>query len=111
MAEMIELTIHIDSELKERAEILFNKTGVNVSSVIQKFIEQCVSDGFIPFETIDKDVDLDGPYTKEEDALFYSPSNVTAILEAAKSLDEGNGIVMTIEELHNLRDDLKAKYE
>ena len=106
MAEMTELTIQIDAELKEKAEILFNRAGVNVTSVIQRFVEKCVNDGIIPVETIEEDFDLDGPYTFEEEALFYSPSNVAAILKAAKSLDEGKGIVMTIDELHDFRDDI-----
>ena len=53
MSGVTELTIKIDSDLKEKAELIFNKSGLNVASAFQKFIEKCVSDGKIPLDTTD----------------------------------------------------------
>ena len=50
---MTSITIPMDSELKEKAEILSNEIGLNVAMTIHKFVEKWVKDGKIPIETID----------------------------------------------------------
>ena len=95
------LTIQIDETLKEKGEILFNRFGLSITDAINLFLSKSVEEDNLPFD-LDEDFDLDGPYSAEEDALLYSPSNVAAILEAKKSLDEGKGISMTFEEFREL---------
>jgi len=91
------LMIEIDDNLKEKGEILFNRFGLDITDAFNMFIRKSVEENKLPFD-IDDEFDLDGPYTEEEEARFYRPSNVNAILEAKKSLEEGNGISMTMEE-------------
>ena len=89
------IVIPMDSELKEKAEMLFREVGLNMATALHKYVEKCVSDGKIPTEEIDDDPDYD------DDELFYSPSNIAAIMEGIKSLEEGRYIDMTMEELRS----------
>src|SRR5215469_14129290 len=98
MAETTSLTIQIDNDLKEKAESLFSRFGLNMTEAINLFVRKSVDEDRFPFE-IEDDFDLDGPYTEEEDAILYHPKNVAAILEGFKQLDEGKGIEVTVEEL------------
>ena len=101
MDDMTELTIQIDTTLKNKAEIIFQESGLSISNAIQKFMEKCVNDGKIAIDT-DDDPDFDVLYSHEEEALLYHPKNVAEILQAAKSLDEGKGIKKTVAELRAL---------
>ena len=91
---MTSLTIQMDDELKEKAEILFGEVGLNMATALHKYVEKCVSDGKIPTEEMDDDPDYD-------DELFYSPSNIAAIMEGIRSLEEGRYVDMTMEELRS----------
>ena len=91
------LTIEIDDNLKEKGEVFFGKFGLDISEAFSLFISKSLEENKLPFK-LNEESDLDGPYTEEEEAHFYRPSNVAAILEAKKSLEEGKGIEMTMDE-------------
>ena len=97
MAEII-ITIPIDAELKKQGDVLFNRLGLDMVKAITMFVRKTVEDEMLPFD-VNNDVYLDGPYTKEEDALLYSPSNVAAILESVRKLDEGKKVLVSLDEL------------
>lgn len=44
------VTIRMDSELKEQAEELFNDLGLNMTTAVTAFIKQSVREQRIPFE-------------------------------------------------------------
>ena len=92
------LTIQIDIDLKEKAEILFHDLGLDMTSAINLFIRKSIEENKLPIE-VDEDFDWDDPYTEEEETRFYRPSNVAAILEAKKSFEEGKGIEISLDEL------------
>lgn len=44
------ISIRMDSELKEQADALFHALGMNLSTAIQIFVRQSLREGRIPFE-------------------------------------------------------------
>jgi DNA-damage-inducible protein J len=50
MAEIANVTVHIDKDLKEQAENLFSEMGMNLTTALNIFIRQSVRQGKIPFE-------------------------------------------------------------
>ena len=66
----VNVTIRMDEKVKERAEVLFNELGMNMTTAINIFLKQAIRDNGIPFKidafsktkdikmTIDDDDDL-----------------------------------------------------
>ena len=99
------LTIQIDDNLKEKGEAVFSRFGLNFTEALNLFVRKSVEEDKIPFESEDV-FDLDGPYTEEEEALLYSPENVTEILERVKRLDAGEGITFEWDEFKAMSKEL-----
>jgi len=91
---MTSLTIQMDDELKEKAEILFGEVGLNMATALHKYVEKCVSDGKIPTEEMDDDPDYDDK--------FYHPNNQAWLNEAIKRVAEGDVVFKTQEELESM---------
>ena len=89
---MTTLTLHLNDDLKTRLETFASKRG-------QSLLESAYDILNRGFEIAENEEDLDGPYTEEEEALFYSPENIAAIKEGIRQLESGECITMTIEEL------------
>ena len=53
MAETINVTIRLDKDIKEQAEIMFNDLGMNLSTAFNIFARQALRQGKIPFEIYD----------------------------------------------------------
>jgi DNA-damage-inducible protein J len=53
MAETINVTIRLDREIKEQAEMMFNNLGMNLSTAFNIFARQALRQGKIPFEIYD----------------------------------------------------------
>jgi len=53
MAETINVTIRLDREIKEQAEMLFTNLGMNMSTAFNIFARQSLRQGKIPFEIFD----------------------------------------------------------
>jgi DNA-damage-inducible protein J len=49
-SETVMVSIRMDKELKQRAEVLFAEFGMNMSTAINVFARQSVREGKIPFE-------------------------------------------------------------
>lgn len=47
---MAAITIRVDDETKQKADILFDELGISMSSAINVFLKQAVRYGGIPFE-------------------------------------------------------------
>lgn len=50
------ISIQMDKETKAKADALFNKLGMNLSTAINTFVQQSICEGRMPFE-----IDLDKP--------------------------------------------------
>ena len=50
MSQQINVNIRMDRELKERADILFNRMGFNMTTAINTFVRQCLREESIPFQ-------------------------------------------------------------
>jgi DNA-damage-inducible protein J len=75
MAEMTNLAIRIDKDLKERAEAVFSDMGMDMSTAFSIFARQTLRQGKVPFEI------LADP--------FYSASNMETLMESIKEADAG----------------------
>ena len=49
-SETVNLSIRMDKELKEQAEMLFSELGMNMTTAFNIFVRQSVRQGKIPFE-------------------------------------------------------------
>jgi len=77
MLYMAQVNIRIDDGLKEKAEILFNEIGLNMTTAFNIFVRQAVRQGGIPFElTVNTDP-------------FYSASNMKVLRQSIKEANEG----------------------
>lgn len=77
MGENINVTIRLDKDVKERAEVMFNDFGMNLSTAFNIFVRQALREGKIPFEIRDP---------------FYSESNMEHLRRGIASLNSGKGI-------------------
>ncbi len=80
------LTVRIDEGIKQQAEVLFNKIGLNMSSAINVFFRQAIRVQAIPFELKAYD--------------DYQAKIEQSILE----LYEGKRVSFSLEELESLED-------
>ena len=74
---MAQINIRIDDSLKEKAEILFDELGLNMSTAFNIFIRQSIRQGGIPFEI-----------TTQVDP-FFSESNMKILKESVKEANQG----------------------
>ncbi|RDU55755.1 type II toxin-antitoxin system RelB/DinJ family antitoxin [Helicobacter sp. MIT 01-3238] len=91
--------VKVDRELKERAEELFSEFGLDTTTAIRMFLKAVVREQRIPLK-------LQKPKAKEQDPL-YSPKNIAEIKKSIKSLEEGNGITMTYQQLEQFCDTME----
>ena len=87
---MAQINIRIDDNLKEKAELLFDELGLNMSTAINIFIRQSIRQGGIPFEI-----------TTRVDP-FFSESNIKILEESIKEANEGKFVSKSLEELKEL---------
>ncbi|MDR2862145.1 MAG: type II toxin-antitoxin system RelB/DinJ family antitoxin [Syntrophobacterales bacterium] len=81
MAETINVTIRLDREIKEQAEILFSDLGMNLSTAFNIFARQSLRQGKIPFEIYDP---------------FYSEKNQARL---ARSIADAEAGKITVHDL------------
>jgi DNA-damage-inducible protein J len=80
------LTIRIDEGIKQEAETLFNRIGLNMSSAINVFFRQAIREQSIPFEL--------KPYDD-----YYTGENLARLKRSIKQSEEGKVITFTMDEL------------
>ena len=81
MAETINVTIRLDKDVKERAEMMFRDFGMNLSTAFNIFARQALRQGRIPFEINDP---------------FYSEKNQARL---ARSIADAEAGKVTVHEL------------
>ena len=73
---MAQINIRLDDGLKEKAEVLFDELGLNMTTAFNIFLRQTIRQGRIPFDiTIHADP-------------FYSASNMRVLKQSIKEADE-----------------------
>lgn len=50
MANTVNFSLRIDSEVKRECDELFNQLGLNLTTAINIFLRKCLSRGGLPFE-------------------------------------------------------------
>jgi DNA-damage-inducible protein J len=75
------VNIRIDAALKKQAEALFDELGMNMTTAFNIFVRQAVRQQKIPFE-------VSANPTAQAD-LFYSESNMKALMKSIKKANEG----------------------
>ena len=88
MAHTTNITIEIDTDLKERADTFFQGLGLDMASAINMFVRRTIEDGKLPF--IDEQPDED---------TFYSIDNQSILLASIKEAEEGKFIRKTLDDL------------
>ena len=83
----VRVTVRVDKELKEQAEDLFERLGMNMSTALNVFLRKAVEESAIPFQ-----VSIKNPAIGAE----YSPADITRAFEAAVQ----NEIVGNLREGH-----------
>jgi len=86
MDRQINVNIRMDKELKERADILFNMMGFNMTTAINTFVRQCLREESIPFQI--------KPYNDYRAKIEHS----------VQQADEGRLTTFTVTELEVLED-------
>jgi DNA-damage-inducible protein J len=73
--QMAQVNIRIDDNIKDRADVLFDELGMNMTTAFTMFIKAALRQNGIPFElSIDP---------------FYSESNMKVLRESIRDADEG----------------------
>lgn len=72
---MAQINMRIDDDLKEKAEILFDELGLNMTTAFNIFLKTAVRQRGIPFE-----LSLDP---------FYSEKNLMILHESIRDADDG----------------------
>ena len=92
MAETTNISIRIDKDVKEQAEVFFNDLGLNMSSAFNIFVRQSLRQGKIPFElSIVADP-------------FYSPTNMAVLRRSIREANEGKFVSKTLDELRSMEE-------
>jgi len=79
MAETINVTVQLDREVKDQAEILFNNFGMNLSTAFNIFARQALRQGKIPFEIYDP---------------FYSEKNQAELNRRIADVEAGKNLAV-----------------
>ena len=90
---MAKISVTIDDDLKEQAEDLFEKLGLNMSTAINIFIHKCLAQGGIPFKV-----------TTQKDS-YFNHYNMERLAESKKQLEQGKTIEKTLSDLEKMEKD------
>ncbi|MCL2571231.1 MAG: type II toxin-antitoxin system RelB/DinJ family antitoxin [Defluviitaleaceae bacterium] len=86
MGQQINVNIRMDKDLKEGADDLFHRMGLNMTTAINTFVRQCLREESIPFQI--------KPYNDYQAKIRLS----------IRQADEGRLTSFTIDELEALED-------
>jgi DNA-damage-inducible protein J len=92
------ISISIDDGLKEQAESLFSKLGMDMSMAISIFLRQTVRQGKIPVDVSEENDPLQGfviPESEENDP-FWSVSNIRHLKKAIADIEAGKYVIHDI---------------
>ena len=74
---MAQVNIRLEDNLKEKADVLFEELGINMTTAFNIFVRQTVRQGRIPFDI------------KVHTDPFYSASNMRVLKQSIREADEG----------------------
>ncbi|MDR1330188.1 MAG: type II toxin-antitoxin system RelB/DinJ family antitoxin [Oscillospiraceae bacterium] len=83
------LTIRIDENIKQEAESLFNRIGINTSTAINVFFRQAIREQSIPFEL--------KPYDD-----YYSGAKMERLMHSIGQAERGEVVTRTMAELEDM---------
>ena len=83
------LTIRVDDGVKQEAEILFNRIGLNMSSAINVFLRQAIREQAIPFEL--------KPYDD-----YYTGARLNRILLSVTQAERRETVTKSLAELESM---------
>lgn len=86
------LTIRIDENIKQEAELLFNRIGLNMSAAINVFFRQAIREQAIPFEL--------KPYDD-----YYTGARMERIMHSIAQAERGEVVTKTLTELEDMVND------
>jgi DNA-damage-inducible protein J len=86
------LTIRINESVKQEAERLFNRIGLNMSSAVNIFFRQAIREQAIPFEL--------RPYDE-----YFSGVRMERIAHSLAQAERGEVITRTLSELEGMERD------
>jgi addiction module RelB/DinJ family antitoxin len=62
----VRVTIRVDKDLKEKADVLFERLGLNMSSALNVFLRKAVEESAIPFAVSVKKADFVSGYSADD---------------------------------------------
>jgi len=80
MADMVNVTISVDRDIKERAESAFEDIGMSLSTATSLFYRQVLRKGKIPFEI--------------ETDPFYSEENQAELRRRIAEIENGTAVLL-----------------
>ena len=83
---MVQVNIRIDDKLKEKADILFDEFGLNMTIAINMFIKASIRQKGIPYELKTHD-------------NYFNDFIMKRLLESKEQIENGKSDIKTIEEL------------
>ena len=78
------VTIRVDKELKERAEMLFDRLGMNMTTALNVFLRKAVDEEAIPFMISSKKTTYGNGYTASDVTNAFEASVRKEIAESQK---------------------------
>lgn len=93
MAQNSLIQVRVEDELKQQADMLFTKLGMDTPTAVRLFLKQSIMRHGIPF-----------PVTTPDD--FYNDFNMKSLEDASVRIEKSQGIVIkTIEELEAMENE------
>ena len=89
------ISIRIDEDIKKDAETLFAKLGLNLSSAVNVFFRQSITEQAIPFKI----------KTVSDYDEYFNPYNMKILEESIAQAKAGKVIVKTIAELEEMENE------
>ena len=77
----IRVTIRVDKDLKERADILFDRLGLNMTTALNVFLRKAVNESAIPFVISEKNTGFGAGYSADEISSAFSVAVQNEIAE------------------------------
>ena len=81
------VSLELDADVKNQAQILFDKMGLTLETAINLFLKKSVREQSIPFETDDP---------------FYSEENINHLVKVTRAVDCGQAKLIKRDIVENL---------
>ena len=81
MQDDVRVTIRVDKELKEHAEVLFERLGMNMTTALNIFLRKAVDESAIPFAVSVKNNDFGYDYSSNDVTSAFTEAVQNEIAE------------------------------